>query len=452
MALIGKAYNPFGIGSGGSGLASGFKYAQGLKDRQTFAEGFNEYVNATDNAQKNSALAKMASVDGQNAVRLMDNSLQRELANRQLAQKQAEFDWQKEKFGQMTPAQEAQLDLQRQNLELNRGNVEYTRSKDLEAKEKEKALGQAISEYYIAQDDDGRNAALSKAAMIDPKATSDFYKKIKTREALWTTDYGRKIAILSDPNEPQWKKDLVLSDLQAEAQMPQYKGQIAYESAVGKQYAEAGIPYGAGQPVQAPVQNPIPSTFGGYMDTQTPQAQAMPMQAQPIPTAAELKAAETEAVKTTENRIDRENTDADLERKKPILKDALIKALDALKSGKGSGVLEGYATKFGLNPNAWFDKSYSQNYAAVENAGRLINQYVRQSLKNAGLTGKELDSAAEANRYLYELNPTNNEQINEARIINFINDFMPEILEEEGIMRTEPTSTMNAYKAKYGLE
>ena len=68
------------------------------------------------------------------------------------------------------------------------------------------------------------------------------------------------------------------------------------------------------------------------------------------------------------------------------------------------------------------------------------------------MTGKELDSAAEANRYLYELNPTNNEQIIEARINNFINDFMPEFYEEEGFDTQNQTSTRNAYKAKYGLE
>jgi hypothetical protein len=58
---------------------------------------------------------------------------------------------------------------------------------------------------------------------------------------------------------------------------------------MGKQAAQAGLPYGISvQPVQAPV-NPLPSTFGGYMQEATQQAQAMPMQAQPIPTVATLE-------------------------------------------------------------------------------------------------------------------------------------------------------------------
>jgi hypothetical protein len=331
-----------------------------------------------------------------------------------------------------------------------------------------RGLASGFSNYINAEDEEGKKAALAQIAQNDPSAYVNLIKANKeTTFGLGSAkgEYAYLTAMEQDPTIPEDLKVGIRKRKEVLEKAPIVSYTNAYGQQVGKQDAEAGLEpsYGYGTPVytRPVIQQPIQ---GGDVLAHVPvrekpiqgeQPQAMPMQAQLMPrgrvTAAQLKAAEKEAVKLAENRIERENTDTDLERKKPALKEALRKALIASRSGKGIGVVEGYATKFGVNPNAWFDKKYSQNYGDIENAGRLINQYVRQSLKNAGLTGKELDSAAEANRYLYELNPTNNEQIIESRIINFINDYMPELLEEEGFV-TNQNSTNNAYKEKYGLE
>jgi hypothetical protein len=299
----------------------------------------------------------------------------------------------------MTPYQEAQMDLQRQNLELNRGNVEYTRSKDLEAKEKEKALGQAISEYYIAKDDDGRNAALSKAAMIDPKATSDFYKRIKTREALdkgWTTDTGRLWEIYNDQNQPEENRMLAGMILKSKASDPNLKGSVAYQSEMGKQAAQAGLPYGiSGQPVQAPV-NPLPSTFGGYMQEATQQAQVMPMQAQPIPTAAQLaadkKRAETRAEGEEKFAKELSQTQANIANYDKLLKDIednadLLGPLGYI-SYKGGELTNGL---FGMESED--RKKYAMIYRQV---GEMRSRLIARA-KAAGQTGintaKEIELA-----------------------------------------------------------
>lgn len=267
------------------GLAAGFTYGQKIADEQRrrgLASGISSYVNATDDASRKNALNEIARNNPQAALDIYNSEREIALKDR------------------ITPYQAQSLEIQRKQLE-NQGKMneyqtwqkEEALRKEQEAKEKEMAFGQAISEFYAAKDDEGRSAALSKAAIIDPKATSDIYKKVKTQEALekgWTTDTGRLWDIYTDPNQPEEDRRLAGMILQAKASDPNLKGTVAYQTEIGKQAAQAGIPYGnVGQVQQEPVQSPLPSTFGLYTQEQAPQAQAMSMQAQPIPTAAFLE-------------------------------------------------------------------------------------------------------------------------------------------------------------------
>lgn len=262
------------------GMAAGFAYGQKMaeeKRRKGLASGFAGYINAKDEAEKKAYLSQIAQNNPQAAMDIYNNEQAIARQDRLTPYQTAQLDLQRqqlERQGQLTQYQQAQLENQRANAERQNKLDQLALEEKAQAKEKEAALGDALYRYQTAKSDEDRNVALADVYRISPDFAKGILKKQKeAEEKAWTTDKGRMIGILSDSKEPQWKKDLVRDLLMAEAQNPQYKGQIAYNSALGKQYAAAGLPYGGdGQIVQGIV----------------PQGQVIPMQAQPIPTAASL--------------------------------------------------------------------------------------------------------------------------------------------------------------------
>ena len=250
------------------GLSAGFAYGQKLaeeKRRQGLASGVSGYINAKDENEKKAYFAQIAQNDPKAALDIYNK--EQEIARQDrltpyqqemLARQDRQFDWEKETYGQMTPYQEQSLALQRQGLErqgqitpYQQAQIERQNKLDqlaldekAQANEKETALGDALFRYQTAQTEEEQNAALADVYRISPDFAKDIFKKKKEEEKAWTTDTGRLWSIYNNPNEKPENRKLAGDMLMAQAQNPLYKGQIAYNSALGKQYAEAGMPYG----------------------------------------------------------------------------------------------------------------------------------------------------------------------------------------------------------------
>ena len=105
---------------------------------------------------------------------------------------------------------------------------------------------------------------------------------------------------------------------------------------------------------------------------------------------------------------------------KPALLDALSRAETAADSGDGLGLLGATAEKIGLNV---FGDS-GNNYEDVKTANAQMNAYLRQKLQATGLTGSELNSAAEAEAYRYSISPWDTEDRIKRKIANFKADYL----------------------------
>ena len=280
-----------GVGYGNKGgLMTGFdvgmqlaKQRQAEEDRQKaeamragLASGFSDYLNAQDDNARNMALGRIAQQDPSTAIS-MYNKIQ------EMNQK-----------NQITPYQQAQLDLQREEKErqnkLYQMNVDkYEEEKLLrnEAKEKEQMLGDALYRYQTAQTDEDKNIALADVYKISPDFAKDILKKQKEAEkkGYGNSELGLMIDVKMHPeNYSQDVVDYVNSYSKVKTKDPSLRGLNEYEGTIGKQYAEAGMPYGG---VNA-------------------QVQGDPVQAQPIPTAAQLAADKKRAEKQAENMVEQE--------------------------------------------------------------------------------------------------------------------------------------------------
>lgn len=123
---------------------------------------------------------------------------------------------------------------------------------------------------------------------------------------------------------------------------------------------------------------------------------------------------------------------------RPAVSAALDRAEIAADSGNGLGRIGATLEWLGLNPA---EKS-GQNYTDIETANSQMNSLLRQKLQATGLTGSELNSAAEANAYRYTISPFDSEARIRQKIANFRKDYLGE---------TQPTGSVDDYKSKYGL-
>lgn len=122
----------------------------------------------------------------------------------------------------------------------------------------------------------------------------------------------------------------------------------------------------------------------------------------------------------------------------PAVSAALDRAELAASSGNGLGRIGATLEWLGLNPA---EKS-GQNYTDIETANSQMNALLRQKLQATGLTGSELNSAAEANAYRYTISPFDSEARIKQKIANFRKDYLGE---------TQTTGSVDDYKSKYGL-
>lgn len=106
----------------------------------------------------------------------------------------------------------------------------------------------------------------------------------------------------------------------------------------------------------------------------------------------------------------------------PEVKEALDRARLSADSGDGIGKIGATLEWLGLNPAG---KS-GENYANIETANSQMNALLRQKLQATGLTGSELNSAAEANAYRYTISPFDSEARIKQKIANFRKDYLGE--------------------------
>lgn len=122
----------------------------------------------------------------------------------------------------------------------------------------------------------------------------------------------------------------------------------------------------------------------------------------------------------------------------PAVSAALDRAQIAADSGNGLGRIGATLEWLGLNPA----EDSGQNYTDIETANSQMNALLRQKLQATGLTGSELNSAAEANAYRYTISPFDSEERIKQKIANFRKDYLGE---------TQTTGSVDYYKSKYGL-
>ena len=123
---------------------------------------------------------------------------------------------------------------------------------------------------------------------------------------------------------------------------------------------------------------------------------------------------------------------------RPSVSAALDRAEIAADSGNGIGKIGATLEWLGLNPAG---KS-GENYTDIETANSQMNALLRQKLQATGLTGSELNSAAEANAYRYTISPFDSEARIKQKITNFRKDYLGE---------AQPMGQVDDYKSKYGL-
>ena len=123
---------------------------------------------------------------------------------------------------------------------------------------------------------------------------------------------------------------------------------------------------------------------------------------------------------------------------RPSVSAALDRAEIAADSGNGIGKIGATLEWLGLNPAG----GSGENYTDIETANSQMNALLRQKLQATGLTGSELNSAAEANAYRYTISPFDSEARIKQKIANFRKDYLGE---------AQPMGQVDDYKSKYGL-
>lgn len=128
--IIGKSYNPYGMAAGTNGLIAGFQMGDQLRRQRGLASGFANYQRATDDAGRKAALQEMAQADPLATMGFVDRQ------------------WQQEHRNDITPYQQAMLDLKRDELAQNALNQQAEEQKKQEElvkkqEEEQKSLNNA---------------------------------------------------------------------------------------------------------------------------------------------------------------------------------------------------------------------------------------------------------------------------------------------------------------------
>lgn len=106
---------------------------------------------------------------------------------------------------------------------------------------KERGLASGFANYVNAADDEQKKAALAQMAEADPETTIGLFKKQNELNGGYR-QYLVERAF--DEKTPEEQRKLYLGMAQSLAHDPYLKGNETYEGQVGKQQAEAGLPYG----------------------------------------------------------------------------------------------------------------------------------------------------------------------------------------------------------------
>lgn len=100
-------------------------------------------------------------------------------------------------------------------------------------------FGTALSNYYSAQDDAGRQAALQEMAKNNPEKTIAFSQNKGTNG--WTTDLGRMWSIANDPNQTPENRQMATQYLQYTARNPLANQGWNYAGRMGTLQADLGL-------------------------------------------------------------------------------------------------------------------------------------------------------------------------------------------------------------------
>lgn len=140
-----------------------------------------------------------------------------------------------------------------------------------------------------------------------------------------------------------------------------------------------------------------------------------------------------------------ESAEKDSESMKPALLGAMGRAVKALQSGNGVGVVGGTLAGLGLNTS----RNAGANFADIQSANTQMNTYLRKQLAATGLTGSELNSAVEAEAYRYQISPRDPESVIMRKLQNFAQDKLGITPEEFMVQFVKPAVD---YKQQYNLE
>ena len=380
-----------------AGLSNGLalsKERERLEKTRGLASGFNKYYNAENDEAKKAAMAEIAQYSPETAYNLM----------------KFDRDW------QISPYQQATLDLQNKQLERQGKMTDYQNwqvqemaRKEAEAKEKEKLVGEAINEFVTAADDNGKMAALGKMAKIDPSFAQGFYDKATKnqitpyqqemldirREMLeaqkeklanqasgfGNTEMGLMLDVLENPEKYDERTVQFVEDyMRVKRKDPSLRGSNEFEGQRGKMYAEAGQPYGGSY---------------GYNQQQN-EENGLEQPVIPI-TSASLAADKKRAEKEAENRV---SVEKDLAQA-----GARLDAYDALINDvKQSEDILGKMNAINYNVGEWTNGLFGlenedrQKYASIRRQIGEIRSNLIARARAAGQVGintaKEIELAA----------------------------------------------------------
>ncbi len=98
--------------------------------------------------------------------------------------------------------------------------------------QRQKGLASGLSNYYAAQDDAGKRAALSQIAQYDPSSAMDLMNKQSGKD--WTTDLGRMWNIANDKSQPEENRNLAKQYLSYVSRDPMANQNWSYGGRIGQ--------------------------------------------------------------------------------------------------------------------------------------------------------------------------------------------------------------------------
>lgn len=273
-------------------------------------------------------------------------------------------------------------------------------------------FGTALSNYYSAQDDAGRQAALQEMAKNDPASTLTFQKNNKDSSFGVGTAKGEYLqiqALLNDPLTPETMKENLKRRASVLEKIPDIAYSNAYAGRMGTLQADLGL--------------------GGQVEAEKERGKKeVELQYNP-----QIEQSKEVAKGQAKNELGKIAIEEQMPR--------VIKAAENVSNmtDEGVGPIEGRLTPLGV-----LSSGAEQNYENVMEMNRAMNSMIRQKLSAMGITGREMDTEREAARNLYLLNPTDPKGIREQKINNFFNNFLQ--------MDVPQNNVGASLVSKYGLE